>query len=171
MEKEIPKTSIDVTCPDCGAVRREKNFDSTQESADRTAFEAIYSKSKLRPDRKNVRFLTLLAGTFDDEIQCQLYTVSLNQDPPPFTALSYCWGDPKARGNIIVNGHQVSVTESLKVALRYMRHHEDHLQVWADAICINQSDRAEKSIQVYIMGDIYAQGRRSGSMLDSRILC
>ncbi|KAF4632483.1 hypothetical protein G7Y89_g5649 [Cudoniella acicularis] len=156
MEKEIPETSIDVTCPDCGAVRREANFDSTQESADRTAFKAIYSKSELRPDRKDIRLLTLLAGTFNDEIQCQLHTVSLNYDPP-FTALSYCWGDAKSRGNITVNGHQVSVTESLEVALRYMRHQEEHLQVWADAICINQSNRAEKSVQVAMMGDIYAQ--------------
>lgn len=155
--EEAPET-LDVMCPDCGTVRRDQNFASTQESADRPAFQAIYSEFELRPDEKDIRLLTLLAGTFDAEIQCHLHTVSLNDDPP-FTALSYCWGDAKSRANIVVNGHQFSVTKSLEVALRYMRHHEDDLQVWADAICINQSDKAEKSVQVTMMGDIYAQGR------------
>lgn len=170
MEKEIPELSIDVTCPDCETVRTERTFDSAQESANRAAFKAIYSKSELQSNRKDIRLLTLLAGPFNDEIQCHLHTVSLNHDPP-FTALSYCWGSANPHGNITVNGHQVSVTESLEVALRYMRHHEDHLQVWADAICINQSDRAEKAVQVAIMGDIYAQGRRTSCILDYRNLC
>ena len=170
MEKEILEASIDVTCPDCGTARRDRNFDSAQESANRAAFKAIYSKSELQPDRKDIRILTLLAGAFDDEIQCHLHAVSLNPDLP-FTALSYCWGDAQLCGKITVNGRQVSVTESLEAALRYMRHHEDHLQVWADAICINQFDRAEKAVQVAIMGDIYAQGRRTSCILDYRNLC
>jgi len=50
---------------------------------------------------------------------------------------------------------KVSVTGRLEVALRYMRHYEDHIKVWANAICINQSNRAEKSVQVIIMDNIY----------------
>ena len=59
-----------------------------------------------------------------------------------------------------MNGYQISVAESLDNALRYMRHGGNRIPVWADAICVNQSDRDEKPVQVKLMGDIYAQGKR-----------
>ena len=62
-------------------------------------------------------------------------------------------------------GDQVSVTEILETALKNMKHGENNISVWADAICINQSDRDEKSVQVAMMGDIYAHGKRPHSML------
>jgi hypothetical protein len=94
--------------------------------------------------------------------------VSLDDDPT-FTALSYCWGNANLRRYINVNGDQVSVTESLETALKYMRHGENNIPVWADAICINQSDRDEKSVQAAMMGDIYAHGKRRRFMLKGRI--
>ncbi|SPJ89772.1 uncharacterized protein FTOL_13133 [Fusarium torulosum] len=89
-------------------------------------------------------------------IQCNLTSVSC-RNPPAYVALSYCWGDGSLRQTVIVNGHQVSITESLATALRYMRNDKTSALVWADAICINQYDRDEKSVQVAMMGDIYAQ--------------
>jgi hypothetical protein len=39
-----------------------------------------------------------------------------------------------------------------------MRDVDRNTVVWADALCINQQDATEKSVQVRLMGDIYANG-------------
>lgn len=36
---------------------------------------------------------------------------------------------------------------------------EKYLQIWADAVCINQNDLDERSSQVGIMGDIYTTAK------------
>ncbi|KAI1801676.1 HET-domain-containing protein [Daldinia bambusicola] len=75
-----------------------------------------------------------------------------------FVALSYVWGDPSLRRDIIVDGVCVSVTASLEGALRELRHHSRIQQgffVWVDALCINQEDMDERSAQVAKMKDIY----------------
>lgn len=98
-----------------------------------------------------------ISGTFDSEIQCELHTVSLDENPS-FIALSYCWGDVKSPNYMSVNGHKISVATSLELALRHMRHVDNDVILWADAICINQQDDDEKAVQVTMMGDIYAKG-------------
>ncbi|KAI1739541.1 heterokaryon incompatibility protein-domain-containing protein [Xylaria scruposa] len=74
---------------------------------------------------------------------------------PPYVALSYAWGDATIRRSVQLGSHIVSLTESLVVALEHLQHNEKTLVVWADAICINQSDNAEKSNQVQMMSHIY----------------
>ncbi|TGJ80922.1 hypothetical protein E0Z10_g7824 [Xylaria hypoxylon] len=74
---------------------------------------------------------------------------------PPYVALSYAWGDATIRRSIKLGSHVVSLTESLVVALEHLQHHDKTLVVWADAICINQSDDVEKGHQVQMMCHIY----------------
>lgn len=50
----------------------------------------------------------------------------------------------------------IAVTESLHVALRYVRRKKERLVLWADAICINQDDNQEKNHQVALMSKIYS---------------
>lgn len=49
----------------------------------------------------------------------------------------------------------IAVTKNRLSALRYLRRSREHRPLWADAICINQHDLAERSTQVALMGDIY----------------
>jgi hypothetical protein len=51
----------------------------------------------------------------------------------------------------------LSVSRNLDLALRYLRHTCTPRSIWIDALCINQVDRAEKSVQVALMGLIYSQ--------------
>jgi hypothetical protein len=44
--------------------------------------------------------------------------------------------------------------------LRYFREEQDVRYLWVDAVCLNQMDNGEKSVQVGLMGDIYRQARR-----------
>jgi hypothetical protein len=72
-----------------------------------------------------------------------------------YKALSYAWGDPKVTGRIKVNGVSIQKTTNLVSALAQLRQIDNIEYLWIDAICIDQQNKAEKSKQVRIMGDIY----------------
>lgn len=83
------------------------------------------------------------------------------ESSPPFTALSYVWGDLKAGSEVIIlDSRPRDVGRSLAVALRHVRSgmQEDlqhTLYLWVDTISINQDDNGEKTAQVRQMGRIY----------------
>ncbi len=114
--------------------------------------------STLEQKRQEIRLLTLCPGAFEQEIQCKLRIVSLNQHPN-YVALSYCWGYQNNRGTISINEQKISVTRSLATALKYMRRNDEELILWNDATCINQNDEIEKGSQIMLMGQIYARGK------------
>ena len=77
-----------------------------------------------------------------------------------YVALSYTWGDATNTRNIIVNGHQVAIGANLESALQALRRKpaiKSGYKLWADAICINQQDIAERGREVRRMGKIYRQ--------------
>ena len=78
-----------------------------------------------------------------------------------YIALSYVWGDPTNRRDILLNGHRFSVTANLYEALIHLRDSFEVRQmkyhVWADAICINQDDLAERAAEVKKMSMIYSR--------------
>ncbi|KAF2187569.1 HET-domain-containing protein, partial [Zopfia rhizophila CBS 207.26] len=78
-----------------------------------------------------------------------------------YIALSYCWGSGEnlPLRNILINGRFLQVTESLEAALRFYRtleSSETKVLLWADAICINQSDSEEKRREIIRMREVYA---------------
>ncbi|KAF8849459.1 HET-domain-containing protein, partial [Acephala macrosclerotiorum] len=78
-----------------------------------------------------------------------------------FSALSYVWGSSELAHSVSVDDQHLRITESLYSALTdvhtYMRMDDEAPEyLWADAICINQTDESEKSAQVAIMAEIYA---------------
>jgi hypothetical protein len=75
---------------------------------------------------------------------------------PEFTALSYVWGDPTKSHEIFIGGKRLLITANLYAALRQLSINGLRtLCVWADAICINQEDFAERSAQVQLMRQVY----------------
>ena len=86
---------------------------------------------------------------------CPQYT-----SPQCFEAISYAWGSSaKPRTISISGGACIQITTSLHAALQRFRLHDRQRRLWADAICINQDDDDEKSIQVAGMSAIYAASR------------
>lgn len=71
--------------------------------------------------------------------------------------LPYSSGDANDRTDIMVNGQSVSVTMKLENAWRRTKNVGEDKLAWADAICINQQDAAEKSVQVSMMWSIYSK--------------
>lgn len=76
------------------------------------------------------------------------------KDPPPYTAISYAWGDVDDAKKIEIGGDRVEITSSLHGALRAVRNQATVL-VWAGAVCINQRNKDERTKQVQLMSKIY----------------
>ncbi|KAG7426511.1 Heterokaryon incompatibility protein 6, OR allele [Fusarium oxysporum f. sp. raphani] len=110
------------------------------------------------PEGKWTRILILDPGARDDPIECSLHVAKF--DTEAYDAISYVWGNAAERRSIQCQGHQVDVTTNLFEALRQIRHPREPRHIWADALCINQSDLVEKSFHVNMMGDIYAHAQQ-----------
>jgi len=113
-----------------------------------------------------IRLVELLPGNEDEEIYMRVHTRPGRDAPhanaiPPnlvkYIALSYTWGDPTLTVPILLNGERFLVTKNLYSALAQFRQPTGYrsLFYWIDAICINQEDVQEKSIQVQRMKQIY----------------
>jgi Heterokaryon incompatibility protein (HET) len=101
-----------------------------------------------------IRLLKLHPGNSEDILITTLATVDLLK-APPFEALSYVWGGYHERRSLQINGCAVEIHEGLFNAIHTLRSSTFERLIWADAICINQSDNSERSHQVNIMGQIY----------------
>lgn len=108
---------------------------------------------------EEIRILTLLPATAHQPIRTSLSVVRLS-DAGLCMAISYCWGDPNDRADILCNGVPISITKSLCSALMAMRSAIEPVRLWADAVCINQHDISEKNIQVPLMTQIYRGASR-----------
>ena len=107
--------------------------------------------------------IRLLSFLDDHGLTCELKSYT-EDEAPPYIALSYTWKLTRAQQPpqssswwITLNNQQVEVQQNLHDALRHLGHAVRARQslFWVDAICINQSDSDEKSIQVQRMKSIY----------------
>ena len=113
--------------------------------------------SALKPQQ--IRVLELDQSIHHDSvITCSLKTMSLSDSTrPQYEALSYVWGDPAKRNQIILDGQPASITQNLWTALKYIRKSDASRTLWIDAVCINQDDVNERTEQVKQMAQIYSE--------------
>ena len=117
----------------------------------------------LSKDEREIRLLIIDWSDTEDENAAEFTLIRTNLDDPlgPYVALSYVWGETTETTSIIINGHSFEIRKNLKAALMAVAHNarvctdQKAIAVWADAVCINQADAAEKAHQVRMMGDIY----------------
>lgn len=103
----------------------------------------------LDASRHEIRLLKLSYRTeWSNLVEGEIQTFSLD-DKPDYVAVSYAWGDPRPVQPVVVNKRVVWVPENLHQLLSNMQY-VFGLEVWfwIDALCINQDDTHEKSIQV-----------------------
>ncbi|KAM0227949.1 hypothetical protein ACHAPO_011075, partial [Fusarium lateritium] len=77
-----------------------------------------------------------------------------------FDAISYVWGQTTFTDTFVTPQGSIPITASLASILRRLRDKEKEQLYWADGLCINQSDMAEKEVQVALMGIIYSSARK-----------
>ncbi|KAH7471288.1 hypothetical protein FOMA001_g13317 [Fusarium oxysporum f. sp. matthiolae] len=78
-----------------------------------------------------------------------------------FWAISYAWGHgPEGLSTFTTEKGKVPITESLASCLICLRRKRVDAYIWVDALCINQQDSDEKSIQVRRLGSLYKKAAR-----------
>ena len=124
-----------------------------------------------------IRLIELLPGGWEDDLQCTIYTTSID-DPPAYDALSYSWGDdsqddpslPTDLSSSCVrmynsgqkllrcDGQILLISSNLYNALRRLRD-KSAKSLWIDRVCIDQSNVLERREQVQLRGSIYSKAR------------
>jgi hypothetical protein len=121
-----------------------------------------------------IRLLEILPEPAEDgSVSCRLFTTSLTRELE-YSALSYVWGESEVRKKVTVNGLSIDVTTNLANALLNIRSTILPLleaegtapYIWADALCINQTDIIERNEQVMRMGKIYKSASHVLSWLE-----
>lgn len=133
--------------------------------------------------RRSFRLLSIWPDGDDGPLHVQLNQVQLDNSPP-YTALSYVWGTSEARRDLLICNCSCKVRKNASALARWFRREEreaEHscihtrylkirdnvfnalrwfrknriLDVWIDALSINQQDLDERAAQVTIMRQIY----------------
>jgi hypothetical protein len=116
-----------------------------------------YSYRKLE-NNQSIKLIALMPCTkldTDQRVKYNLEVVELAANPS-YSALSYTWGENVFPETLIYKNSALNITKNLQAALSRFRLPNQHLYIWVDAVCINQTDDAEKSQKIPLMADIYS---------------
>jgi hypothetical protein len=86
----------------------------------------------------------------------EIRTYSRYEELHPYICLSYVWGDVKDKASIRINGKIAHVGKNLHSFLYHARQTLFFNHFWIDALCIDQSNTAERNQQVQQMGEVYS---------------
>ncbi|KAF5021875.1 hypothetical protein F66182_6066 [Fusarium sp. NRRL 66182] len=122
---------------------------------------SIYSV--LQDGPKSMRIIRLAPSGKSGPVSISAELVETTWDGSTYEALSYCWGKQRKLKKMLLNGEQFEVTADLYEALEHFQLENDSRALWhlqVDAVCINQNDADEKSLQVQRMQDIYRNAEK-----------
>ena len=119
-----------------------------------------YQPLPIETKKDHIRVIELLPGNKSSMIRCSIHEVSLTNHPP-YEAISYRWGSSEMKLSILIEGGNFEVSENLWAALWFLRDANEKRVLWADTICIDQTNIAEKNHQAQLMRDIYKIARRT----------
>jgi Heterokaryon incompatibility protein (HET) len=81
----------------------------------------------------------------------------LADDSLQYEAISYTWGDETVSLSIEIDGKDYKIRRNLYQFIHILRRPHESWYLWADAICIDQTNLKEKSEQVSVIGQIFRQ--------------
>jgi hypothetical protein len=112
---------------------------------------------------QSLRLLELLPGKWCDDMNLQLWELTLAEARDRYISISYTWGKAGTVKQILItcNRTRVPISENLYTIFRRLRQPDCAILVWADALCINQADPSERTHQVGLMGEIYKYSRET----------
>lgn len=107
-----------------------------------------------------IRLIKILPEKIDGCVACVMSHFG-SSETPPYTSLSYCWGDPTPTGKIYIGNDPSSMHERplhenlLRFVESMWSQCEFSTYFWTDSLCLDQENTQEKSHQVPRMGEIY----------------
>ena len=120
----------------------------------------IFEYDDLPTDGQHFRLLGLAPPDEHGNISSlTLHTFDIN-DAPPFYAISYVWHKSQLEVPMTCNYKKLMITNSLGSALEKLVPWSRGTYLWADGICINQGNVAERNHQVTLMGNIYGRASK-----------
>jgi hypothetical protein len=102
----------------------------------------------------SLRLLILEPAAIGERIRCRLEHSRLSLNPQ-YNAISYAWGESLNEHTISLDDSTFEIRRNLYNALQHFRNGKRPRTLWADAICLNQTDIAERNHQVKLMRRIY----------------
>ncbi|KAK4499802.1 hypothetical protein PRZ48_007988 [Zasmidium cellare] len=112
-------------------------------------------------NKGDFRLLSISRSGVDKQLYFQM-TRQRMDDCPPYEAISYTWGSTDRTEKIFhaFTGEVLYITKNCVSALSSV-YSDSERRLWIDAICINQNDVEERSLQVSIMADIFRNANRT----------
>ncbi|KAM0806454.1 heterokaryon incompatibility protein-domain-containing protein, partial [Usnea florida] len=121
----------------------------------------------LNPEIREIRLLSILPSKDKNERihgflthhDLDVGVVYSNGEAMSFLTLSYVWGNVEPMGKVYITDQEIHVRPNLFAALKHMRRSDQLLELWVDALCIDQGNTEERNHQVSLMDAIYSKSR------------
>lgn len=105
---------------------------------------------------------------FNDPLRCNIQHLDRmeiiemsNASGSHYEPVSYTWGEPNFSHQLICNNNAaIPITENVDIMLRTFRKVHRVLNLWVDAICLDQKNVNEIQEQVPKMGEIYSEATK-----------
>ncbi|KAH8791346.1 heterokaryon incompatibility protein-domain-containing protein [Hyaloscypha sp. PMI_1271] len=108
------------------------------------------------------------AENLTEPLVCDLIHETLDTEIP-YDCISYVWGVDAPSKPIRINEVDLLIRENLWNGLKRLRLKTLTRRIWADALCVNQMDLRERTSQVAMMRDIYANANEVAIWLGERL--
>jgi hypothetical protein len=103
---------------------------------------------------RSFRLLEVRPGKRDDQLRGEI-TVHSATSLVKFRALSYTWGPNLKAYRLWTSEGWLPITAACESALRDIREPDIGILIWVDAICINQDDHHEKTVQIRLIREVF----------------
>lgn len=107
--------------------------------------DTCYTSLAFESNSHEFRLVKLLPGQWNDPLRCELFIRDLEDVSKiePYQALSYVWGSPRVTDQIYLESFPVKVTLNLASALHHLRHTNQSISLWVDALvsCVKVSSK------------------------------
>jgi hypothetical protein len=77
---------------------------------------STFKHEPLHDSATHFRLLHIIRGDFNQHVECELSVWPI-EDAPPYSTISYTWGDPTDMTEIIVNGKLLVVGQNCEYVL------------------------------------------------------
>lgn len=107
-------------------------------------------------ESSHIRLVQLKPGRRNEDVSVQIVPVPFNE-APTYEAISYAWGEVNVTEPVSVNGVKCRIPVNLLAFFRQRQSMPDQSPLWIDALCIDQTNPADKKAQILHMAKIYCR--------------